>query len=621
MTSASSRSMRSVVVAIAGMAGSSFVLWLVGFPKLLAITFVLLWALYVSLDRLLGRLAGWAIGRTPKAFQWSIECVCVRPSLSWRPHAWSEIIILNWTWHNPPGFSASEEGVNEEGAPRYILQIDRLTLRLELASIYRALRHHEAVQVDMLLLEGARLRLQRNSEANLNLWEALDLPDSDVNVSAIVQNARRHGGMQFDMSNKRNMTQVTPLPPVSTEATRKAAKYTRPEWMKKRTMMKLGTPSSATAGRCFPCLPLREASSSSSSKSTTPTQAYFEYPIGDPRRRPRWGVPMRFDIRQMAVVHVELWIFDLLTLDHRWRLLTPGDTKMAVSSLFISRESLEAGDERRSGMGPIGDKIRGVYLGELIWVLIAQLLPKVIQKSPSNVFKAATFACGFGIRDSAVTTTAKVLDFVLDAKHFMRQQMSPASTREMASSPVDQSSSCRIIVHLIRGRGIAHEGQRVNVHARLELRNPPFRGPPVDTQYSVLRLWTKTPWWDQHFNLGPAESVSSVLRVALFFRRARFMDEDAASSNCHGRIGEVIIPLQTLLVRDTVIDGEMVGWFPLAAMANKGGDGGGDVAAALPRAEDRGSSPRVSRFRAARGRLKLGLKLTGRHHLPDLEAQ
>lgn len=42
--------------------------------------------------------------------------------------------------------------------------------------------------------QGLHFWTQRN-ESSLNLWEALDLPDEDVNVSAIVRHAQRHGGL------------------------------------------------------------------------------------------------------------------------------------------------------------------------------------------------------------------------------------------------------------------------------------------------------------------------------------------------------------------------------------------------------------------------------------------
>jgi len=591
---------RSLVITVVSAAIGTAALRLLGLPRLLAITVVALWFLLISLDRLLGRLAGLAIGRTPKAFRWTIECICVRPSFSWGPHAWSEVIVLNWTWHNPQGFN--QQGA--DGEPMYILQVDRLTLRLELASIYRAVRYHKAVQVDMLLLEGVRFKMHRNEEAALNLWEALDLPDSDVNVSAIVQKAKKHGGMlHFDRDRKSwsgrgaasgdSTASIMPLPPVATDATRKAARYWRKEWGQlKRKTLAYQAMATKRSQRWWPCRCSCECLGGSNHPAASEPQrgAYFEYPIGDPRRRPRWGVPVRLDIRQMAVVGVQLWIFDLLTMDHRWRLLSPTDTKMAVSSLFISRESLEAGDERRSGHGEQGDGIRGVYLGELIWVLIAQLLPKVVEQSPSNLLKTAAFAAGFAARDGAVTAGAKVLDLAIETRHILGRKFSPALMPSSNLRAGMEEDSCRVQVHLMRGRGVAHQGQRVSVLARLELRDPPFRGTPVDRAESALRVWTKTPLWDQHFSLGPAGSVQSVLRVALFCRNTRYGYEPFGSSKCDAKIGEVVISLSTLLVRDKVIDNMMVGWFPLETPSGT-------------------AAPRF------KGRLKLGLKLVGQ--LPE----
>ena len=96
--------------------------------------------------------------------------------------------------------------------------------------------------------------------------------------------------------------------------------------------------------------------------SVQPALGRQDTPLGDPLRRPRWGVPLRFDIEQVAVLKAELWLFDLLTMDRRWRLLEPQDTKMEVSSLAFTWEALAKRDARRSGEA---DGVQGVYLGEL----------------------------------------------------------------------------------------------------------------------------------------------------------------------------------------------------------------------------------------------------------------
>ena len=56
---------------------------------------VVILVLLLTLDRLLGWLAGWGIAKTPKAFRWNIERICIRPSAPWSSR-WSEIIVVNW---------------------------------------------------------------------------------------------------------------------------------------------------------------------------------------------------------------------------------------------------------------------------------------------------------------------------------------------------------------------------------------------------------------------------------------------------------------------------------------------------------------------------------------------
>jgi len=310
------------------------------------------------------------------------------------------------------------------------------------------------------------------------------------------------------------------------------------------------------------------------------TKPYFEYPIGHPRRRPRWGVPMRFDIMQIMALHVDLWILDLLTMDKRWRVIEARDTRMTVDSLVVSREMLEAGDLRRSGLGEKGDGVHGVYLGELVWALIGQLLPKLVKKSPSNFLKTAAFAAGYGAKDSASIATARVLDCALDTKRLLgKRVLLPKRTRS--------EGLCNLEVRLIRGRGITHEWRRVNVHARLELRDPPDdvsvlqgqMGPVAAEAESALRIWTKCPWWDECFVLGPARFRDSALRIVLLWHTDPWLGQGFP-------FGEVTIPLSSLLVQDKAISDVIVGWFP------------------LERLEERSS-----------GRIKLSLRLNGQRHL------
>ncbi|CAJ1431235.1 unnamed protein product [Effrenium voratum] len=509
---------------------------LLGFSFTRVFLLLLIRSLLLQTDRALALLACWGIKRTPKAFDWTIDFLCIRPSFSFRRAYWSEITVINWTWHNPAGF--------EGDARSYILQIDRLSLRLELASIVGAIGNRGAVKIKSINVEGVRFSTQRNEEAELNLWAALKIPDNDTNVATIVQGAHSVGGLDHPLM-------VKPLAPNSTHRTRQASRGL--------------------------------SSLSGLSQDLDPQDlARKERPVGDPRRRPRWGVPFRLDIQQTSVLSAELWLFDLLTLDRRWRLLEPQDTKMVVFSHYFSRETLEYGDPRRSGTGDPADGVRGVYLGEFVWVLIAQLLPRVLESSPRNLLKTAAFAVGFGLWDASVMAGAKTFELALDARYCL-----PHALPCLAAKPARAFSTnmCFVHVHLICGRGlIRHHDQYCNVIARLELKNPGMgKGAVADVAVAPLRMWTKSPWWDQKFCLGPATSTNSVVRVRCFHRKARH----AMSTKCDTLLGQVFVPLAKLLVEDRVInDGTVVGWFPLTAVGKE-----------------------------CHGHLKLGFRIEGKSHL------
>lgn len=586
------------------------------------------------LDRCLGWLVGWAMAKTPKRFLWTMDQVKIRPSFSWAADAWSEITVVNWTWHNPHNFGV----VGEEA---YILQIDRVTLRLDLLSVYAAIRHRQAVSIDLVLVEGLRFRATRNQEAELNLWEALDLPDEDLNVSVVVQRAREHGGYK---SPNEKYPMAKPLPAVSTKATRGAAKYWRPAWGDSRSKVGLPKPSASQGfaclsplGRLFSCY----APCGAELQQAPVVKQYHEYPIGDPRRRPRWGVPIRFDIRQAGLINGEVWIFDLLTMDKRQRFIEPGDTKMTIGGLMLSRAAIEARDPRRKGNGDgdadPGDGVHGVYLGELVWVLIAALLPKLFEHSPTELLKNATFAAMFGARDSAVHAGALAVELGINLKSCFTRSVPRYRFQHRGDL-----GGCYVQVHLIRGVGVADQGKRVNVHARILLRRPKGEGMKAESvaeEDSILRVWTKTPWWDQHFVLGQVDSVDMELRIVCLHRKTRHATEPLNGGTCDRYIGEVVIPLRTLLVRDSAIaDGRLVGWWDLyKGEAKSGGaanvgltgpvessiglEGGAEaprpngwLARWSQRGAARGTSARQARH-APRGRVKLGLKLVGAEHL------
>lgn len=549
---------------------------------------------------------------------------------------------MNWTWHNPPYFlgQGMHEGTRQTrhtDTQCYILKIKRLTLRVELASLYRAFRRRGAVNIDHIVLEGVQFRTQRNREADLNLWEALSLPDRDLNVGVIVAKAREQGGL-------RDTGTLRPLPTFATVATRKAARY----WEKQKELKtklqrqisglqnSLSILDNAPAPRCRcrfwpafsrPSPPVDECDQTPMASweriLTLPVPGQcFNYPIGHPLRRPQWGVPVRFDIRELVAVNVELWILDLLTMDKHVRFIE-ADTKMVVNYLVVSRSEFEAGDERRLGRGDVdtADGIRGVYLGELVWVLIAQLLPGLIKHSPKEVLTNGCFAACFATRDSAVTLGAMAFEFALAAKRLF--SCGAGTVVRSLGEPALPPTGSFVHVRLIRAHGVAYQGQRVNVHARLEI----IPGRPSDpgehqrrgvmAAASTLRVWTKTPWWDEAFCLGPVDSEDAVLRVTCFHRKTRYaavnesMDDDASTYLRH--IGEVKLELASLNVSDTAIGrkGELVGWFPLMARTSqRPGSLEEEAHGHLLGSTDAADSQQgTARGRLKFGRLKLGLRL------------
>eukprot|EP00435_Cladocopium_sp_Y103_P038077 s262_g10.t1 len=423
---------------------------------------------------------------------------------------------------------------------------------LQLFSILGALGNRRAIQVKMVCVEGVRFNTQRNEEALLNLWEALHLDDG-ANEATIVHGAHQVGGLDHPHMVKQLHSEA------AEQAGRKAPRDHRLRRQDQIPRYSAGRPfASPTVGSACP---LQDRASCHAQEMNT----------------------------QVCVIGAKLWLFDLLTTDRRWRLVEPKDTRMEVAALAFPWETLSKRDPRRDGHG---DGVKGVYLGELVWVLIAQLLPRVLESSPRNLLKTALFAVGFGAWDASVIMGAKAFELALDAKYCLANVM-PCIPTTLPRQP--SLSRCFVHVHLICGRGLVREqDQYCNVLVRLELKNPQTpEGQVADVALAPLRMWTK-------FCLGPATSTSSLVRVRCFHCKARHM----MSTKCDGLLGQVLVPLSQLLGCAVVYprilaesrrtkDGAMVRWFPLDA-----------ASIMVPR----------------HGHLKLGFRLSGQAHLSQQQA-
>jgi len=161
-------------------------------------------------------------------------------------------------------------------------------------------------------------------------------------------------------------------------------------------------------------------------------------------------------------------------------------------------------------------------------------------------------------------------------------------------------------------------GNRLNVHAELQLHQPSWSGiggkvvepstsasTIIDKASSCVRLWTKTPVWDQKFDLGSVTSSYSTLRIACYHRSVQHALGLCSSSPVF--IGEVVLPLTMLLIRDRTIEkgGNIVGWFPLVQHSTQ-----------LDKRPP--STTGSEQHKECTGSLKLALRLDGIHLLPDV---
>lgn len=623
-------------------------------------------ALLVNLDTLLGRLASWAIGLIPQRYRWTIERIRIHPNwgaICKGTDSWSDVVVSNWTWHNPDGFDDDDDcspGSKPAAGPRYVLQIDELTIRLKLSTIYAAVRDHKSIEIALLRVDGLRFNTQRNQRGALNLWRALDLPDDDVNVKSLSCQAARYGGLHDtepdDVGTPASVVgaqaaavpQVVPLPPVATAATRAATDYWRPEWGERRPLASAqgsaesdtpqqprlpfgrnlskgssasgspaGSPASA-GGLCAPllqgtprqrsprqwsprqCSPRQKASPRQGSPQfrphpqALPKRGYVEEPIGSPRRRPRWGVPVRLDIHRVHLSDVSLWVLDLLTMETHAtsRHMDPDKKRIHVHSLNISRTRLEAGDDRRSGSM---DDVHGVYLGELVWVIVAEVIPLVLKRSPLMISRTVALAAAFAMKDAAKRLGAKTLQAAHSAGHAIKEAVGHGGLPPGCNAT---GAFCRVQVHLIGGREVTRKGMAVNVHAYLELVTGGTNGgQQLSAARSEPQMWTKTPRWDESFELRGAASAVDVLRITLYHRKSRQVVgiTHKPKEMPERFIGEVCLPLRALLIRDPVISegGEIVGWFTLT--------------------DARGLRQGI----ACSGSLKLGLRIDSPHLLRD----
>jgi len=237
--------------------------------------------------------------------------------------------------------------------------------------------------------------------------------------------------------------------------------------------------------------------------------------------------------------------------------MPPEKKQIDVHFMNITRSRLEAGDARRSGSQ---DGVRGVYLGELIWVIVAEVIPIILKRSPYALSRTAAMAAAYAMKDGAKRLGAKMFEATHKTGHVIKEAFRP----QIPKSPMG-FDRCVVQVHLMGGRQVTRKGMAVNSHALIELESA--SGELLATGRSEPQMWTKVPHWDQSFELYGATSTADILRILLYHQKSRqVVGLTTSSKEVPTRfIGEVTLSLKNILIKDPVIieGGEVVGWFPL----------------------------------------------------------
>lgn len=558
---------------------------------------------YTFQDVLLARLTVWCIGKCPKSFDWSIESISIRPSW-WPSTRSSEIVVSGWTWHNPPGFRKSP----------HLLYVRRMLLEIDLGSVLDAIRarNQNAIKIASIHLDGVAFRASRNVDDGLNLWVALDLPDQDVN--AVVRDLGKlrtlagareavasptvKGANETPISSEtaRPATSpdiIEPLPVNEYEQIRKSSGERRVVAcfplgkavdVMFRTCRRRNAESARTdkAGRTRKRLALfsflkresqatavGESSHNRQSESTTlrgmPSDSQCqdnrrrqETMVGDPRRRPRWGVPFLFDIDRVVATKIEVDVIDLLTVRRHSPWLFDQSTELKLDHITFARDLLLRGDPRRA---------IGVYLGELVWTLIYVLLRKIVKTKPSRLMKNSTLAVAFAVTDLAHYTVARTLELAINAP--------PQASRLLEQRRRRHGECASVTVRLIRGRRLfVHQGDTgaVSCHAIVQLRQSTpenDRWTAVDQATTKTKVWTRSPNWDETYSLGPIDEIKTAQLVVVCVHQERMPGPSTMwGQAAKVAVGEIVIPLVSIVnnvaLRRYSRAANVVAWFRLA---------------------------------------------------------
>jgi len=282
--------------------------------------------------------------------------------------------------------------------------------------------------------------------------------------------------------------------------------------------------------------------------------------VGDPRRRPRWGIPFKFDIAHVIATNIDVGIMDLLMAKAHYT-GSHEDTAIHIPFIELENDQLTRGEHKRLG---------GIYLGELVWALINILIVKILMTKPTKLVLNSTLAAAFAVRDVAHYTVARTLELAMNVP------------RSLQDGRTNNVSACFLRVRLMSGRYLVKHGGKgaISTHCVVQLRSEDDRESNlIDQDTSKISLWSKSPRWKETFFLGPVSILKDTQLKVLCVHQERVPGKsgywDTLSSSA---VGELNVPLLAIGTTKVSLDTskmflnhrqkatptrELVGWFQL----------------------------------------------------------
>lgn len=256
----------------------------------------------------------------------------------------SEIVLKDFTWHNPPVFKESQ----------YFVKIKRMCIRFDPASIYPALTRNTPIHISDIEISGVTAYVERDPKHGLNIWAcmgAADQPENNKIESSVVGNVS-------SAMKKSKKNQDKQLGDGALLKNRRKAKAASGGQSGDEDDFEEDVMDEAVAAA--PEI-LRQASDNSVAG-------------GEPEKTSGWGVPYKFITGRLEIRNLRAHAQDYLNARHT--------SYSNLTSIRIKRMDMNKKElcNYSSSKG-----YRGVFLDDLVWKLIGELITSLLASNSGSL--------------------------------------------------------------------------------------------------------------------------------------------------------------------------------------------------------------------------------------------